>query len=335
MKIKSSFLTFSLILLLFLIIPYILKFSSKKKLNKNALYDVFKNILYNRTKIFCIILTSERYHQTRVVNIRNTYLKRCNNYIFASKKENKKQGIIKACDNDTYQATFCKFRNALKYAWKIYGDKYDWYYKLDDDSYPIMENVRAFLMNKNSNDYKYYGFKLRIPEEKKYIHFMSGGPGFILSKSSTKLLVDTLFDNSKFCSQYGMLPEDVEIGRCLMNYGINFSSNNDFYNRILFSVFDPMRMLSPTTRSKVLLGYWVMSNSTFYPNINIMGKFPLSFHYVRNETFYLLEHLIYKASVIGRRSSIDRMVDSNKRNTLGKIKNLYNLIKNFSSKIFI
>lgn len=56
----------------------------------------------------------------------------------------------------------------------------------DDDAYVIMENLRSFLAWKNTTEAEYYGCRYKKFAEQGY---MSGGPGYILSKAALEKLV--------------------------------------------------------------------------------------------------------------------------------------------------
>ena len=62
----------------------------------------------------------------------------------------------------------------------------DWFLKADDDSYIVVENLRAFLGQHNTEDPLQFGCKLKYIEPRGY---MSGGAGYVLSKEALRRLV--------------------------------------------------------------------------------------------------------------------------------------------------
>lgn len=79
--------------------------------------------------------------------------------------------------------------------------------------------------------------------------FMSGGAGYVLSKTALrKLIEEGVSDNSK-CSQDGTGPEDVEIGRCLSMLGIIAGDSRDTEKRGRFFPFGPEAHLFPNRKA--------------------------------------------------------------------------------------
>uniref|UniRef100_A0A0N4ZR26 N-acetylgalactosaminide beta-1,3-galactosyltransferase n=1 Tax=Parastrongyloides trichosuri TaxID=131310 RepID=A0A0N4ZR26_PARTI len=289
--------------------------------------DVFNGLsltLKDNVKVFCVILTSKKNVKERAIHQNNTWVKRCNNYVFGSGAEDKELGIFKACHNDTYNLSFCKFKNTLTYAWKTHGDKFDWYIKADDDTYFIMENLRAFLMNKDPNKHGYYGFRMVAGTL-----YFSGGAGYVLSKATVKVLVEQLFEDPKYCRQVDAAFDDVEVGACLSKYEIKRGKSLDNHNKYLFSAVDPMRLFYKYP-PYIVKSVDLLSDEIIPYDRNSMSDFPIAFHYISKEMMYALEYLLYEAEVIGRKSRIDRLNDPDNINSIKKITERYELIKLFS-----
>ena len=65
-------------------------------------------------------------------------------------------------------------------------DEADWFLKADDDSYIIIENLKAFLQQHSPLDPVQFGCKLIQIVKKGY---MSGGAGYVLSREALKRFV--------------------------------------------------------------------------------------------------------------------------------------------------
>ena len=65
-------------------------------------------------------------------------------------------------------------------------DEADWFLKADDDSYIIIENLKAFLQQHDPSDPIQFGCKLIQIVKKGY---MSGGAGYVLSREALKRFV--------------------------------------------------------------------------------------------------------------------------------------------------
>uniref|UniRef100_A0A913I6Y1 N-acetylgalactosaminide beta-1,3-galactosyltransferase n=1 Tax=Strongyloides stercoralis TaxID=6248 RepID=A0A913I6Y1_STRER len=295
-------------LLSILLVTYF--FDDKSRSIKNSTfvsYDTYYVSKEKQVKIFCIILTSKNNHLARAIHQKNTWVKRCDNYIFGSGEENKALPAIKACHSDFYHNSFCKFRNTIKWAWKNNGDKYDWYIKLDDDSYVIMENLRAFLSKQNESIPEYHGLKRMDYPRQGDTKFAQGGAGYVMSKETVKLLVEKGLDSSKYCSQMDTLPDDVEVARCLEKLGIKFNSSVDRKNKDLFNEEAPESLASIFNKNinDVLSNN---SNETVISSaLDKVSDYPISFHRIRNQNMYVLEYFFYRAKVVNKDTPIDQI----------------------------
>ena len=104
---------------------------------------------------------------------------------------------------------------AFRYVYEHYFNDYDWFMRVDDDGFVIMENLRYFLSGQDTKSPIYFGHKFKAIVKQGYF---AGGPGIVLSKEalhrfSTKgLEVCCNEANQKFL-------DDVNIGFCMETLG--------------------------------------------------------------------------------------------------------------------
>ncbi len=176
--------------------------------------------LDRRPTIFCIILTSTKSLsdvKTRIIY--ETWGKKCDNYKFISilpsnvltlnHTQSGKYGIEldygfdilqpPGLVNDTYAKLTDKVLFTFKYLYNKYND-YDWYLKADDDTFIFVDNLRQFLLDKNSSLPVTYGYDFKM-----YIKdgYHSGGGGYLLSNEALKRLGSTLNKDFAFCQNTG------------------------------------------------------------------------------------------------------------------------------------
>ena len=72
-----------------------------------------------------------------------------------------------------YQHLWLKTRAAFKYIYENHFNDTEWFYKCDDDTYVITENLRYFLSKYNPSEEHFLG---RFIKEG-YTNFHSGGAG--------------------------------------------------------------------------------------------------------------------------------------------------------------
>lgn len=192
-----------------------------------ALYNTFLPQSFKITNkpnkvqtIFCIILTSPKSlsnNKSRIIY--DTWGKKCDNYKFISAMPNdvlslnhsrsKKYGIEldfgfdilqpPGLVNDTYGRLTDKVLLTFKYIYNKYNH-YDWYLKADDDTFIFVDNLRSFLLDKNSSKPVTYGYDFKVYVDKGY---HSGGGGYLLSNEALSRLGSALNNNMTFCPNSG------------------------------------------------------------------------------------------------------------------------------------
>lgn len=107
---------------------------------------------------------------------------------------------------------WAKTKEAFKYIYKNHLNDFDWFLKADDDTYVIVENLRYMLYGHSTETPIYFGCRFN-----KYVDqgYMSGGAGYVLSRSAVRKLVEVALPNGTICYPYNGGEEDVELGRLL------------------------------------------------------------------------------------------------------------------------
>uniref|UniRef100_A0A0N4ZDU4 N-acetylgalactosaminide beta-1,3-galactosyltransferase n=1 Tax=Parastrongyloides trichosuri TaxID=131310 RepID=A0A0N4ZDU4_PARTI len=333
LNIKKIILSLLLIsLVYYLVITFYVISDSHNENNLSFINMETMSLLERRTKVFCFILTSIKNMKTRAIYQKDTWLKRCDNYLFGSAVEDLSLPAINACSHDIHDSAMCKFKNTIKYIWNKYGEEYDWYFKTDDDSYIVVENLRALISPLNPNDYIFYGFKFVEHLDRK-IEVLHGGSGFLMSRSSVKLLIEYGLDDSKYCNQNEYIHDDITVSDCFYRLGANVTGIIDNLKRFVFCPYDPERMLY----SNFVFPFMVEEipfKDTITTGINSVGDFPIAFHYVGREMMYLLEYLFYHSNVVGKKSRINKLFNNDSIGDYRSIAKKYNLIKAFSRQYF-
>ncbi|PAV86004.1 hypothetical protein WR25_20536 [Diploscapter pachys] len=172
---------------------------------------------------------------------------------------------------------WAKTKKAFTYIYDKYRNDYDWFLKADDDTYVVMENLRMMLLAHSPDEPIHFGAKLKLFVKQGY---MSGGSGYVLSRSALKKFVTEAVPNKKICRDGHDGSEDVEIGKCLENVGVKFS-------REILWVQNP--------------GYGNTQNihSNEEKIVVPSSEYAIAFHYVNANMMYVLEYLIYELKPFG------------------------------------
>uniref|UniRef100_A0A0K0F4Q6 Uncharacterized protein n=1 Tax=Strongyloides venezuelensis TaxID=75913 RepID=A0A0K0F4Q6_STRVS len=211
-----------------------LKSEEHDKFNKSYNNSVFEGIsqkLQEDIRIFCIILTSPKFKSSKCIPQKNTWLKRCNGYIFASSKNDTTLPSIESFPKDNYKYSYA-----------------------DDNAYLVMENLRAFLLNEYPDSDSYFGFTIYNPPGNVANGYIQGGSEYVFSRKTLNTLVEKGLSNKKYCTQRNDVFDDKEIGRCLFRMGILPTFLVDDRGRIVFS---PERISSVIAKEKKTMDYLV------------------------------------------------------------------------------
>lgn len=224
-------------------------------------------------RLLCWILTCPRNHKSKALAVKQTWGTRCDKLLFMSSKKDETLGSIGLPALEGRKELWNKTREAFQYIHKHYINEYDWFMKADDDTYVIVENLRSLLKLKNPDLPIFFGRKQRVPKKK--IIYVSGGPGYVLSREAVNRLINDALGNN-LCQRYYTGAEDVQISRCLMNANATIGNSRDTNGRHRFCARTPRDFSSFKHK---------------FP------KSPISFHYVHYNTMYQLEYFIYKAEI--------------------------------------
>jgi len=125
-------------------------------------------------RIFCLILTSPTNYLTRTKAINQTWAPRCDRYFFITEYSQETltpeqinfiqqipiapiKEIVGGYDHLTLKSTL-----AFLFAYENYLNDFDWFIKADDDTYLIIENLKAFLSEQNSSEPVTFGYNFKV-----------------------------------------------------------------------------------------------------------------------------------------------------------------------------
>ena len=106
-----------------------------------------------------------------------------------------------------------KTKKSFQYVWEHHREDADWFMKADDDTYVVVENLKAMLKDVDPKAPVFYGARYDWQGFKD--GYMSGGSGYVLSKEALRRFIqDGLPDSSK-CEprdEFKNAQEDMEMG---------------------------------------------------------------------------------------------------------------------------
>ncbi|KAL5020598.1 hypothetical protein ScPMuIL_002323, partial [Solemya velum] len=184
-------------------------------------------------RILCWIMTHPKNRESRLVHVKATWSRRCDKVLYFSSEADKDFPIIKVdVPSEARSHLTLKSRQAWKYIFDNHYDDAEWFYRCDDDSYAIMDNMRYFLSVYDPNKPYYFGHMFKTLGG-----YSSGGSGYVISKESLKRFGEEGFNSSK-CRKDGAA-SDQAIGACLKILGVSIGDSRDKEGRSRFHCFTP------------------------------------------------------------------------------------------------
>lgn len=193
--------------------------------------------LFNDVKILCWILTTEETLMSKAQHVYRTWGSRCNKILFMSTKPSDElPNVVALSVTEGYDHLWGKTKAAFKYVYENHLNDFDWFFKADDDTYAIVENLRYLLYPYSPSDPLHFGCKFRALVDKGY---HSGGAGYVLSREAVKRFVKDAIPDASKCRQDSEGGEDVEIAKCLASVGVLAGDSRDAELRNRFFPFTP------------------------------------------------------------------------------------------------
>lgn len=220
---------------------------------------VYSPVPQQHDKILCFMMTHDGAHQNKVGAVMETWGSKCDGWLIASNSTDKSLGTTAMQTPALYTYLWIKLNETVHLIASDYMDEYDWFFKVDDDTFVIMENLWHFLRVKKSDketpqifgylltdqfwrDQQHYFdidtnkgfgeyFLSRVRNESDKVDYLAGGSGYIMNRAYLRKLIVALESN---LTLYGEVPEDMAHGATMLAHGIQPGDSRDHGGREYF-----------------------------------------------------------------------------------------------------
>ncbi|KAK7462081.1 hypothetical protein BaRGS_00038491 [Batillaria attramentaria] len=248
--------------------------------------------LSTQTRVLCWVpaRASDITKSIRAVN--ETWVRRCDGHLFFVETKQPAWDIVSVGVDGTNRLAE-KMYAATVYIYKHHLDQYDWFYRADDNTYAIMENLRLLLSKYDPNQPVYLGqlYQVYTPHG-----FMAGGGGWLISREALRVLIEEGFEKNK-CPPVERHSDDIHIAKCLHAVGVKRHYSLDKFGRESFHQQSAQEVIASKQLTRI------MKRLAHFPQQvgrNCCSELTISFHDVDPDQMLVLDHLLYRTSVYGR-----------------------------------
>ncbi|KAH8283655.1 hypothetical protein KR018_010797, partial [Drosophila ironensis] len=259
--------------------------------------------LKKEVRILCWVMTNPTNHKKKARHVKRTWGKHCNILLFMSSGEDEELPTVKLNVGEGRENLWAKVKEAFTYVYKHHFNDADWFYKADDDTYAVIENMRYMLYPYSPQTPVHFGFKFKPFVKQGY---MSGGAGYILSREALRRFVVQGIPDKKYCLPGTVVNEDIEIGRCMENLNVTAGDSRDGMGRGRMFPFIPEHHLIPAKADKNFW-YWNYQYYKTDDGLDCCSDLAISFHYVAPNMMYVLDYLIYHLKPYGLMRSLESL----------------------------
>ncbi|XP_062135294.1 uncharacterized protein LOC133845001 isoform X1 [Drosophila sulfurigaster albostrigata] len=253
--------------------------------------------LYKEVRIICMVLTYPHMYEKVARTIRQTWGRRCNKLIiFSSRNQTNLEGVHTVALNvsEGYSLLWGKTKAAFRHVYRHHRNEADWFFKADDDTYAIIDNMRYMLHSHHKEEPIYFGCHFHPNKDENY---MSGGAGYVLSREALRRLIEHGLHSSG-CNRQQSGTEDFEMGVCLKYCGIAPADSRDSYGRHRFMPLSLEHIMIP---GRLHFDFWLYHYLNYKLNkgLECCSTYAITIHYVMHYQMYLFDFLLYNMRPYG------------------------------------
>jgi hypothetical protein len=209
-------------------------------------------------KILISIISTQKYLESRINIIKDTWLQDTENYVIISDYNDTSLNTVKVTEDTTYESNVIKNFESFKHFYNNYSD-FDWFLNLDDDTFLNYKNLKSLINSLSVEDIFMLG-RINygtLPDDLS-LNYCSGGAGYLFNRKTLEILkdIDMTYNKSRFA--------DANVGFYCRDNNIPIIDNDLFHQR----------------------------EPSYYGSDENKIKKSITFHYIFNDEFYKLYKII-------------------------------------------
>lgn len=146
-------------------------------------------------KLLLTIISTQKYFDTRVKYIKDSWLKDFENYLIISDHEDIKNNVVKITEDNSYESAVEKNVKSFRYIYENYSD-FEWFMTVDDDSFVNYANLIDYVSKLPTDEIIKIGH-LNMNTAGYDINYHSGGAGTLFNMQALKILKN-ITDTDKY-----------------------------------------------------------------------------------------------------------------------------------------
>ena len=273
-------------------------------------------------RILCYVHTISP-HQEKIQAVLDTWGPQCDKLLFISNttetthnlNNNSAEMIDLPLIAYDHKHLWDKSQKSFHYIHEHYNN-YDWYYKADDDTYVVMENLRHYLSQLSVNQPLLVGHLFMLPDETAsrmsrnqslWSHFQdqygpwiypSGGAGYAFNQRALDQITQHLRDNDPSCftkKELTVVPEDAATGFCARSAGVILPETRDSKHRQRFHFTNPggSYRLGDLARQDNWVDKYHYGTGGLQKGKMAVSEESVSFHYNKPPIMYYVDAQLY------------------------------------------
>ncbi|XP_016954658.1 uncharacterized protein LOC108027652 [Drosophila biarmipes] len=258
------------------------------------LNDRLARYMYRSVRIICLVISWPKKYMSAVKAVSETWGRHCNRVVYyggSSRTTLDGVEIVGLNVSDTRSNLWGKTKAAFQHAYENYGQEADWFFKADDDTYAVLENMRQLLKPYSSDIPIYFGSPFKLASTL----YMSGGAGYVLSKKAVKTFV---LGAAKKCLPGDQGTEDYTMGKCLRILKVHAGDSRDVLGRQRFFSLSLEHFLIPNHDDE---NFWLKEYlyQVTGTGMECCSTYSISIHNVLPYQMHFLETILYKSRPYG------------------------------------